>query len=65
MARPRLKSAKHRRTYCVLVEDPDFHSRKFFVRDGYKSIILKECIVKFPFQRISIFVLSEVISNLE
>lgn len=61
MARPRIKGAKHRREYVIMCVDPQFHFRKFFVRDGYKSLLLKEYIDKFPYHDISIYVLSSAV----
>lgn len=66
MARPRIRNAKHRREYVIMTVDPLFHSRKFYVREGYKSILLREFVNKFPDLDVSIYVLSSaVISNIE
>lgn len=58
MARPLSKNAKHRREYVVMCVDPTFHFRKFFVRVGYKSLILKEFVQNYPDYDISIYVFS-------
>lgn len=66
MGRPLSKNAKSRREYCICVIDPLFHIRKYFIRVGYKSLILKEFVSRFPDMNISIYVLSgDVISNIK
>lgn len=66
MARPCIRGAKHRREYIILCEDPHFHMRKYFVRDGYKSLLLREFVSRYPDYNISIYVLSgRVVSNIK
>lgn len=64
MARPLSKNAKYRRDYVVMCVDPFFHSRKFFTCSGYKSLILKNFVSRFPDYDISIFVLSDVVTHI-
>lgn len=56
MSRPRIKNAKHRREYVVVCTDPDFHIRKYFVREGYKALILADFVKRYPDYDISIYV---------
>lgn len=66
MARPCLKDSKHRREYLVMTFDNFFGTRRYFIRTGYKSLILKEFITRYPDLEISIYVLSSrVISNIK
>lgn len=66
MSRPRIRNAKHRREYVIMTEDSYFHIRKFYVREGYKSLLLREFVNRFPDLNVSIYVLSSVIiSNIE
>lgn len=66
MARPLSNTAKHRRQYVIMCADTFFHERKFFVRTGYKSLLLKEYMSLYPDYNIHIYVLSgSVISNIK
>lgn len=63
MGRPLSKHAKHRREYVIRCVDPHFHAQKFFVRNGYKSLLLKEYVDRYPDHNISIYVLSSSSSS--
>lgn len=58
MGRPKSKNAKHRREYVIRCVDPLSHVQNFFVRVGYKSLLLNEYVNRYPYDNISIYVLS-------